>query len=53
MTYALREARSPAPHALAALIAREIALTALAALGLSKDPFHEPFHGHCHLWQAC
>jgi hypothetical protein len=31
-------------HALAALIARVIALTALAALGLSKDPFHEPFH---------
>ena len=48
MTYALREARSLAPHALAALITREIALTALAALGLSKDPFHEPFHARGH-----
>ena len=40
MTYALREARSLALHALAAPIVREIALAALAALGLSKDPFH-------------
>jgi hypothetical protein len=30
--------------ALAAPIAREIARTALAALGFSGDPFHEPFH---------
>jgi hypothetical protein len=44
MTYALRETRSLAVDALAALIARKIALTALAALGLSGDPFHEPFH---------
>ena len=44
MSYALRGARAPAAHALAAPIARKIALTALAALGLSKDPFHEPFH---------
>ena len=44
MTYALREARSRAAHTLAAPIPRIIALTALAALGLSKDPFHEPFH---------
>ena len=44
MTYALRGARSPAAHPLAAPIAQIIALTALAALGLSKDPFHEPFH---------
>ena len=44
MTYALREVRSLAPHALAAPIARAIALTAMAALELSKDPFHEPFH---------
>ena len=44
MTYALREARSRAAHTLAAPIARIIAVTALAALGLSKDPFHEPFH---------
>src|SRR6266581_970579 len=34
MTYALRGACSPAAHALAALIAPAIALTALAALGL-------------------
>ena len=40
MTYALRGARSRAVHPLAAPIARIIALTALAALGLSKDPFH-------------
>ena len=44
MTYALRETRSLPPHALAARIAREIAQMALTALGLSKDPFHEPFH---------
>jgi hypothetical protein len=46
MTYALRETRSLALHALAAPIAQEIALTALAALGLSTDPFHDPFHAH-------
>ena len=40
MTYALRETRSLPAHALAALIAQKVALTALAALGLSKDPFH-------------
>jgi hypothetical protein len=44
MTYALREAGDLAAHALAAPIARKIALAALAALGLSKDPFHDPFH---------
>ena len=44
MTYALRGACSPAAHPLAAPIAGIIALTALAALGLSKDWFHEPFH---------
>src|SRR5215468_7987682 len=43
-TYALRGARPRAAHTLAAPIPRIIALTALAALGLSKDPFHEPFH---------
>jgi len=48
MTYALREVRSLAPHALAAPIARAIALTAMAALELSKDPFHEPFHARGH-----
>jgi hypothetical protein len=46
MTYALRETRSLAVDALAAPIAREMALAALAALGLSGDPFHEPFHAH-------
>jgi hypothetical protein len=44
MTYALRDTRSLAVDALAAPIARAIALMALAALGLSGDPFHEPFH---------
>jgi len=44
MTYALREACSLALHALAAPITRKIALTALAALGLPTDPFHDPFH---------
>jgi hypothetical protein len=44
MTYALRETRSLAVDALAAPIAQEIALTALAALGVSTDPFHDPFH---------
>jgi hypothetical protein len=44
MTYALPETRSLAVDALAALIAQEIALMALTALGLSGDPFHEPFH---------
>ena len=40
MTYALREARAAAAYALAAPIARAIARTALAALGLSGDPVH-------------
>jgi hypothetical protein len=44
MTYALREARGPAAHTLAASIAPIIALMALAALGLSGDPVHEPVH---------
>ena len=52
MTCALRGARAPAAHALAAPIARKIALTALAALGLSKDPFHEPFHARGLVLQA-
>ena len=34
---------SQAAHALAAPMARAIALTTLAALGLSGAPFHEPF----------
>ena len=44
MTYALREARSLAAHALAAPISRETAQMALTALGLSPDPVHEPVH---------
>jgi hypothetical protein len=44
MTYALREARYLPAHALAAPIPRAIAFTALVALGLSKNPFHGPFH---------
>jgi len=44
MTYALRGARSRVAHTPAAPIPRIIALTALAVLGLSTGPFHEPFH---------
>jgi hypothetical protein len=44
MTYALRVTRFHALDALAAPIARTIAQMALTALGLSTDPFHEPFH---------
>ena len=44
MTYALREARALPAHALAAPIAREMALIALAALGLSGDPVHDSVH---------
>ena len=44
MTYALRGARSLTGDALAAALAWIIALTALAALGLSGMPFHKPFH---------
>jgi hypothetical protein len=40
MTYALRGACALPAHALAAPIAPVIALTALAALGLSDDPVH-------------
>jgi hypothetical protein len=40
MTYALRGARDLPVHALAAPIAQDIALGALAALGLPGDPFH-------------
>jgi integrase len=43
-TDALRVTRSLALDALAAPIARKIAQIALIALGLSEDPFHEPFH---------
>jgi hypothetical protein len=44
MTYALRGACALPAHALAAPIARVIALMALTALGLSGDPVHEPVH---------
>jgi hypothetical protein len=44
MTYALREACSLAAHALAAQMARVIALMALTALGLSAEPVHAPVH---------
>ena len=44
MTYALRGACALPAHALAALIARVMARMALAALGLSCDPVHEPVH---------
>ena len=45
-TYALRGPCSLAADALAAQMAPIMALTALAALELSGDPFHEPFHGN-------
>ena len=44
MTCRLQEVRPHALCALAAPMARIIALAALAALGLSCAPFHEPFH---------
>jgi hypothetical protein len=44
MTYALRGAWFLGAHALAARIAPIFAMKALAALGLSDDAFHEPFH---------
>ena len=44
MTYALREARARAAYALAAPIPQAIAQMALAALGLSGNPVHEPVH---------
>jgi hypothetical protein len=45
MIYALRGARAGAAGPLAAAIAQAIARVALAALGLSDDPVHEPVHG--------
>jgi hypothetical protein len=41
---ALREACSSAPVASPAQIARQIAATALIALGFRSEPFHDPFH---------
>jgi len=43
--YALRVARCLSTNALPAPIAQLTALKALAALGLSGVPFHDPFHG--------
>jgi hypothetical protein len=43
-TCRLQEVRPPAPRALAARMARVIALTAPPALGLSGASFREPFH---------
>jgi hypothetical protein len=44
LTCRLQEVRPRAACALAALRAYVIARTALAALGVSRAPFHEPFH---------
>jgi hypothetical protein len=44
MTYALRGARSGAAEALGAPMARVMARTALAALGIYGDPVHKPVH---------
>jgi hypothetical protein len=44
LTCRLQEARPCATRALAAQAARVIALMALAALGLSGEPVHEPVH---------
>jgi hypothetical protein len=54
MTYALRVTRSHALDALAAPIARKIALIALTALVLPENPFHDPFHADClHVTPPC
>jgi hypothetical protein len=45
MTYALREARSPAPAALPAQTARRMAVIALIAPEFHYVPFHDSFHG--------
>ena len=44
LTCRLQEVRPHAPRALAAPMARVIALTAPTALGLFGGTFHEPFH---------
>jgi hypothetical protein len=46
MTCRLQEVRPPAPNALAARIARVIALTAHTALGLFGASSHDPFHAN-------
>jgi hypothetical protein len=49
-TCRLQEIRPRTPSALAAPMARVIAPTALAALGLSSAPFHETFHADGRYW---
>jgi hypothetical protein len=50
LTCRLQEVRPRAPCALAAPMAHVIALTALAALRLSRAPFHETFHADGTQW---
>jgi len=47
LTCRLQEVRPPAPSALAAPMARVIALMTPVALRLSGGTFHEPFHAYC------
>jgi hypothetical protein len=44
MTYALRGTRDLAAHALTAPIAPDIAMMALATLGIFGNPVHKPVH---------
>jgi hypothetical protein len=50
LTCRLQEVRPQAPSALAAPMARVIALTTPTALGLSDGTFHEPFHAFGGNW---
>jgi hypothetical protein len=50
LTCRLQEVRPRAPSALAARMARVIALMTPAALGLSDATFHEPFHAFGGNW---
>ena len=50
LTCRLQEVRPRALYALAAPMAHVIALTALAALGLSRASFHELFHADGRQW---
>jgi hypothetical protein len=52
LTCRLQEVRPRAPWALAAPMAHVIALTALAALGLSRASFHETFHADGRQWST-
>jgi hypothetical protein len=50
----LQEVRPDAPSALAAQMTWIVALTALTTLGLSDEPFHEPFHARSsHVPSSC